>query len=281
MYAIELVLVDDARVVVPGSDLALPADTYCVLGVTLTDIYCGADDVFTGGLASPSSRAGLLSFHRYLRRTQDGQPASGAEWACGLPVPCGDVLARACKTAAHEVLHMYGIGHCVHRSCLMNGAGHLLEDFAAPPYCCPVDLSKLVAALGPTCELVHRYRALLAFCDAHAEGFSSQAAWIRRALAALGEVDSANASSVPAGVADAATTGNAASGAIGSTQRVGKRPLRPWKATAQNVTAKEAPNGWEEHRVDRCVVVSDDEEESSLSLAELLAKRSKTIRGDK
>merc|ERR1719152_974991 len=101
-------------------------------------------------------------------------PASGAEalLRTARRVPRGLTLCRACKTAAHEVMHMYGIGHCLHRHCLMNGAGHLLEDFAAPPYCCPVDLSKLVAALGPSCALVPRYRALLRFCAAQpvAEG---------------------------------------------------------------------------------------------------------------
>ena len=171
----------------------LPPDGFCVLGVTLTDIYCADDDVFTGGLADLNKRVGLFSFHRYLyvdRKT--GAPASGAEALLGKAkrVARGLTLARACKTAAHEVMHMYGIGHCLHRWCLMNGAGHLLEDFAAPPYCCPVDLSKLIAALGPSCEVVPRYRALLRFCAAQPTGegdaFAAQARWIRKALKALG-----------------------------------------------------------------------------------------------
>jgi hypothetical protein len=40
---------------------------------------------------------------------------------------------------------MLGIGHCVHRHCLMNGCGHLKEDFAAPPFLCPVDLAKVAS----------------------------------------------------------------------------------------------------------------------------------------
>ena len=226
----------------------LPSDGFCVLGVTLTDIYCGDDDVFTGGLASPSHRAGLLSFHRYLWMDARGQPTSGAaaitskitsksaaaatgrsskatssssgagsKGAVGaVRVPRGFVLARACKTAAHEVLHMYGIGHCLHRSCLMNGAGHMLEDFAAPPNCCPVDLSKLVAALGPSCQLVPRYRAMLTFCEAEdANGFGAQAGWLRRAIAKLeGSSDGGAAVSASSGAAPSAISGVAPS-AIG------------------------------------------------------------------
>ena len=169
----------------------LPPEGFCVLGVTFTDIFCDDDDVFTGGLADMNSHAGLLSFHRYLRVDRaTGQPASGAMWRGAACVGRDLVLARACKTAAHEVMHMYGIGHCLHRACLMNGAGHLLEDFAAPAHLCPVDLSKLVAALGASCELVPRYRALLAFCEEHAASeaaIAAQAVWVRRALESLGE----------------------------------------------------------------------------------------------
>lgn len=43
---------------------ALPHDGMCVLGVTMTDLFCGDDDVFTGGLASLSYFAGVFSFYR-------------------------------------------------------------------------------------------------------------------------------------------------------------------------------------------------------------------------
>ena len=108
-------------------------------------------------------------------------------------MPCGGngrvdegvVLWRACKTAAHEILHNYGLGHCLHRHCLMNGCGHLLEDFAAPPYLCPVCLGKL-KAVQPQCQLMPRYRALLDFCEARPSGFEAQAEWLRRAIAVGG-----------------------------------------------------------------------------------------------
>ena len=230
---------------------ALPADGFCILGMTTADIFCAADDVFTGGLASPAQRAGLLSFHRYLYRERaSGQPASGAEALLGTAerVPRGLVLARACKTAAHEVLHMYGIGHCLHRACLMNGAGSLLEDFAAPPYCCPVDLSKLVAALGPACEIVPRYRALLEFCEAKDEdaAFSSHAQWIRRALAALGE----QVAGAPVSDAAASSEGRPATHAAGQkVPRSNERSpsnAKKRKAAAKPDPPKASPNGDDE-----------------------------------
>ena len=153
-----------------------PDDGFCVLGVTLTDLFCGDDDVFTGGLASLSSRAGLFSFHRYVDAQQDQAV----------------VLARACKTAVHEVIHMMGIGHCVHKSCLMNGCGHLREDFNAPPQLCPVDLAKLITALGMSCELVPRYQALLRFCEGRA-GFLEYATWLEKALTVVDGASSGSA----------------------------------------------------------------------------------------
>ena len=192
---------------------ALPADGHCVLGVSMCDFFCDDDDVFTSGLACLTSRAGAFSFYRYGEATggaigrgaavasigggkQVGKQASkgvsatsaavGAAAAASVAEEHGVLLFRACKTAAHEILHMYGLGHCVYRACLMNGTGHLKEDFAAPPYLCPVDLAKLQAALGAQCSLVPRYKALLAFCEAQRAGFDQHAHWIRRALAALG-----------------------------------------------------------------------------------------------
>ena len=105
------------------------------------------------------------------------------------------MLWRACKTAAHELLHNYGLGHCLHRHCLMNGCGHLLEDFNAPPYLCPVCLGKL-KAVQPLCQLLPRYRALLGFCEARPSGFEAQAAWLRRAIAVAGSGEGGESGSI-------------------------------------------------------------------------------------
>jgi predicted Zn-dependent protease len=156
----------------------LPEDGFCVLGVTMTDLFIGDDDVFTAGLASCRKPfpAGCFSFYRY-------REGAGSD--------AGVLLHRACKTASHEILHLFGIGHCVHRRCLMSGTGHLREDFAAPLELCPVDLAKLKAVLGRRCKLVPRYHSLLGFCEAQPTGFGEHAAWLRRAIAAVDKAGTA------------------------------------------------------------------------------------------
>lgn len=50
---------------------------------------------------------------------------------------------RAGKLLVHELMHIYGVDHCVYHACVMNGTGHLVEDFSAPSHLCPVDLRKM------------------------------------------------------------------------------------------------------------------------------------------
>ena len=131
------------------------------------------DDEFTGGIANLTQRCGLFSFHRY----------GNSKLA----------LSRACKTASHEVLHMYGIRHCVYRHCLMNGCGHLLEDFAAPHHLCPVDLEKLNIILGTNINLLQRYKALLKFCEGR-NGFNEHIIWLRRVITII-EIENCSSTS--------------------------------------------------------------------------------------
>lgn len=200
-------------------------DTYCTLGIILTDLFSADDDVFTGGLADPTSRVGVLSFHRYLHLDAEGKPVSGGS-AGAVPVSLDMALQRACKTAAHEVAHLFGLGHCLHRACLMNGAGHLLEDFAAPPYLCPVDLAKLIASGGASSDVVPRYDALLRFCDGGGAAFAEQAAWIRSALAFLGAMsgDSVTSDGSPSSEGAAATDADGARGSVESATSGGRPP---------------------------------------------------------
>jgi hypothetical protein len=52
-------------------------------------------------------------------------------------------LPRAGKLVVHELAHVYGIDHCIHYHCVMNGTGHLVEEFSAPAHLCAVCLRKL------------------------------------------------------------------------------------------------------------------------------------------
>ncbi|KAJ7505195.1 hypothetical protein B0H11DRAFT_407886 [Mycena galericulata] len=91
-------------------------------------------------------------------------------------------LGRACRTASHELGHCLGIDHCVFYACSMQGTASLKEDARQPPFLCPVDLAKMLNATGA--EREERYRAILAFCNKHADGhlFAAFGAWIRAQL---------------------------------------------------------------------------------------------------
>ena len=39
------------------------------------------------------------------------------------------MLRRATKLLVHELAHVYGVDHCIYYACVMNGTGHLVEDF--------------------------------------------------------------------------------------------------------------------------------------------------------
>ena len=192
---------------------ALPADGHCVLGVSMCDFYCDDDDVFTSGLACLTSRAAAFSFYRYGGATggatgrgaavpsigggkqagkQGGKQggkggtgsatsaAVGAAAASAAEVECGILLFRACKTAAHEILHMYGLGHCVYRACLMNGTGRRTSAPSTSRSC------RRPSARGAAWSHATGRCSHSGFCDAQPAGFDQHAHWIRRALAALG-----------------------------------------------------------------------------------------------
>lgn len=56
---------------------ALPEDGFAVLGVTTMDLYSSDDDVFTGGLACLTSRAGVFSFFPVRRGRRQGARRRG------------------------------------------------------------------------------------------------------------------------------------------------------------------------------------------------------------
>jgi len=87
-----------------------PADAYCLLAVTDIDLYPEPSWNFVFGQASAADRVGVYSMARY-------QPA---------------VEPRSLKVMAHEVGHMFGLAHCVHYECLMNGSNHLEESDRRP-----------------------------------------------------------------------------------------------------------------------------------------------------
>ena len=115
------------------------------------DLFEEDPDLFVAGLAAGNQRVGVFSFFRYnptltfstefwydIEHSQEMAPA---EKKC-------TTLQRSCKLLVHEVCHLLGLDHCIWFSCLMNGSGHLHEDFSQPMTLCPVDLHKLQTLCG-------------------------------------------------------------------------------------------------------------------------------------
>lgn len=143
---------------------------FCVIAVTMLDLYSSDDDEFSMGQASigGSRPFGICSFARYSPRFQlnlrvQYRAMQSADESIHLATLC------AIKTLAHEILHVFGITHCVFNSCLMQGrytalcrlrvilptscivrarSGNLHEDFNISHHLCLVDLHKLIHALG-------------------------------------------------------------------------------------------------------------------------------------
>lgn len=151
----------------------LPADAFCLLGVTTVDIYPSEDWNFVFGMASLSERVGIYSLARYDPAFLDGtRPPDWERLA----------LLRSCKVLAHETGHMLGMPHCIYFHCLMNGSNHMAEVDSEPLFLCPVCLRKLHFALGV--ELGARYQELLEFCEA--AGFEEERQWLTHHLSRLG-----------------------------------------------------------------------------------------------
>jgi archaemetzincin len=144
----------------------VPADAFCVLAITMEDLYPEASWNFVFGQASLRDLAGVYSFARY-------DPAFyGEARTSGYKVL---LLRRSCKVLAHETSHMFGLTHCTFFNCLMNGSNHLAESDRRPLHLCPVCLRKLQWISG--FDVLARYSALEQFN--RAAGFSDEAEWLK------------------------------------------------------------------------------------------------------
>jgi len=129
----------------------IPRDAYCVLGLTMRDLYPDPAWNFVFGEASLRERVGVYSFARYDPRFYGNDSPQRAEL----------MLRRSCKVLAHEAGHMFGLAHCIYFRCVMNGSNHMEETDSSPMHLCPVDLRKLCASIG--FDLVERYAHLAHF----------------------------------------------------------------------------------------------------------------------
>ena len=101
----------------------MPEDAYCVMGITLEDIYPGDSWLFVYGWAKYKARVGIFSFLRFdedFRRKKTEK----IDWEA--------ILYPSMRTMAHEIGHMFGVTHCVYYRCLMNGFNGIEENYSKP-----------------------------------------------------------------------------------------------------------------------------------------------------
>lgn len=147
----------------------LPEDAFCVLAITMEDLYPEPSWNFVFGQASLRERVGVYSFARYdpafygQKRQKDYEKI---------------LLQRSCKVLVHEMAHMFGLQHCIYFKCVLNGSNHLKESDSRPVHLCPVCLRKLQYNIG--FDVVSRYRNLSLFYQK--VGFDNEARWIATRL---------------------------------------------------------------------------------------------------
>ncbi|MEN8774551.1 MAG: archaemetzincin [Akkermansiaceae bacterium] len=134
----------------------VPADAHVMMGVTMKDLYPGPGWNFVFGVARLKRRCGVFSFARY-----------------GIEEDSKLALLRAMKVISHETGHAFGIKHCIHFHCLMNGSNSLSETDRAPLYFCPACLRKI--HWGLKFQPSERYQKLVEFLKKN--DFKEQAGW--------------------------------------------------------------------------------------------------------
>ncbi|KAE8284400.1 Archaemetzincin-2 [Larimichthys crocea] len=157
-----------------------PKDAFCIVGITMIDLYPKESWNFVFGQASLSMGMGVFSFASTL-------------------------LLRSCKTMTHEIGHMFGIKHCQWLNCVMQGSNHLEESDRRPLDFCPICLHKLQVAIG--FKIAERYKALLHWMEEDqsqtarpeeasacqftkpTEAFHTSGLWLHRCLNILGGKD--------------------------------------------------------------------------------------------
>ena len=135
----------------------------------MSDLYPEDDWNYVFGYASLHARVGVYGFARY-------DPAFFGERR---PADVDTlILRRGTQVMSHEIGHMFGMQHCVHYSCNMNGSNSLEESDTQPAHLCPVCLRKL--HMVTDLDVVARYTALDRFYRDH--DLEPEARWVEARL---------------------------------------------------------------------------------------------------
>ncbi|XP_065882687.1 archaemetzincin-2-like [Dysidea avara] len=163
----------------------IPEDAYCVLGVTMVDLYPKESWNFVFGRAMLQDRIGVFSFARHHPNFFNGAKSIEVSTLHELTPDEYQLLQwRAIKVLTHEIGHMFGLQHCVYFSCLMNGSNNAEEGDRAFSFLCPVCLRKLQFAIQ--FKFLARYKSLMKFFQERSVSgskFAECAQWIEKAIA--------------------------------------------------------------------------------------------------
>lgn len=162
-----------------------PTSAYCVLAVTDMDIYENAKDPNAIMGRGSGDRVGILSLYRFnpqlgdntLKAKKRSQPAKKVLNLTPKEIAKNWILA-ACKTLAHESMHMFGLDHCTHYMCVMNANLSPLDDGKDPIHLCPICLRKLF--ISCKFDLKTRFEGLLSYYQAH--GWSEEAEFVKQRI---------------------------------------------------------------------------------------------------
>jgi len=149
------------------------------IGVTMTDLYPRPQWNFVYGAASVDEGIGIYSFARFDPLFPDTT----------LERPCTEeervlILKRAVSTYLHEMMHLFGLEHCIYYLCLMNGANCENEMDQQLLYLCPICLKKMYILFGKQhFNIIRMYRSLLELSKKFA--FHEEANWYENRLKIL------------------------------------------------------------------------------------------------
>lgn len=143
----------------------LPDDAFCVMGITMTDLYPQDSWNYVLGIASPGQHTGIFSFARYspsFNREEKSTTLTKGESIALTSDEKSELLMRSCRVAVHELFHLFGVEHCQFYNCVMLGANSVEEELEHPLQLCCVCSNKLLHCI-PSTDLMIRYQSLLNF----------------------------------------------------------------------------------------------------------------------
>jgi len=144
-------------------------DAFCVLAITMYDLYPKPEWNFVFGEALIPKGVGVFSFVRYSPVFENNASTLTDKDKQLLQI-------RSANVMLHEITHLFGVDHCCYFSCLLNGANHMVESDSKPMHICPMDLHKLQHVIG--FDPMEIYKNLLTVYEKYEIYFKNEKKWM-------------------------------------------------------------------------------------------------------